>query len=1507
MPHPLRIALMSFVFGLAARAHAQTAPYILPYTMSTYAGAHAAYTAGDPCGTNVALNSAGDGCLAPFVAVGSDPHDVRVDAQGYVYYIDDTLPGGIVHKINPYTLLETVAAGTTTAKVCSTFITGAPSSATEGDGCTVPASDGVANTTFYASYLTKPGRGIGIGFNGDLYIAGYTDQFVHRVAAATGLMSVVAGNGKATSPAGNVPASTPVATSTVDQPRGVSADINGNVFFADSADNIIRENSNGIITNLTALNTAGTSKKDTGIPASQALADTPEDTQVDPFGNVYIADEANGIVRAIYGGNGPFFGISNPQVGYIYTIAGGGSTGTGGSNPGTSGLIKGTSIKFIARKIGIDNLGNVYIGDGSSTGILAWFVDHITGYARIIAGNYNQAATTTPAATCPTATDVYGDGCPATQASLYARANMPLQPDSHGNLYIGDNENSTPALSMIRKVLSGLNFPATSTGTAVTQNILVHFAPGDTAGGATPYVISASAGSGNDFKLGTATCNSASTPNPDTTDDCLLQVTFTPSQPGFETANLTVTSALGSVANFQLTGTGTAPLIAFDPGNTALVGAGAAGQGLKNLQGVTLDSAGNAYIADTGNNRVLFYNAQNGASSVFAGGASSTCPGATDSLGDGCPAIQATLNAPKSVAIDTNGVVYIADSGNNVIRAVSPTSGKISTYAGGAAAVCAQAIDTFGDGCPAVQTRFASPSGITADNLGNLYVSDTGNNLIRLITSNSSVSVFAGTNFSGQAGTPCTAAQGATDSVGDGCTASQPVLTGGLLTGFTGASFNAPTGIAFDYAGKSIVVADTGNHRVRRIGLSPAYTITGKATVSNIMLAPVTSIAGNGSAGTEIAQGSIAANTELNAPTGVAVGADGTVYIADTGNNSVRMVTTSGIITTIAGINSAKPGTGKLGAATVTQFNLPAAVAVSPLGTLWIADSGNSRLVTDTRTQVRYDFGVIGVTLTSPVQNFTELNIGTAPVTLPSPLFTQSPLNSNFSFSAGSNTNGSISGCNSGTLAPGAICNMRATYSPSASATESTTYSQAGTNSVGGTPSIGLTGTGAILVTTTSTAVQISPVPPASAVFGGSVTVQITVKPTGCSTSTTDCFAAGDVVIVEDGNAHAPITLPAGSGSGTPVPLSVTEVLTNLSVGTHTITCSYSGDNFYSASSCAPLTFTVAPAPTVATLSATPNNAPQFTTTHMSVTVSSAAGNPTGTVTFYANGTALGQSAVDPNTGLATLNLQQVLDASGNQVQVSNSTLNPGTYTLTCSYTGPANSDFAASTCAGLQFVVTAAPQSITLFPVGCSYSGLSNQGTINPINIKSSCPTPEVSMNGYPVVATADGSTGDATVFVEASNSVSGAVSMSCSGLPQYAVCGFSPSVLTVSASTTYTSPIPIDVTFWTDVSPSAANSAQLQRTRQRGSELALLLGFPVALLCLSRGRNRNLRLLGLFVGIACSSLFFNGCAGPGAAAPKLTPGGTYPVVVTMKVGNVTGSTTVYLQVASPGKIGLQ
>ena len=304
--------------------------------------------------------------------------------------------------------------------------------------------------------------------------------------------------------------------------------------------------------------------------------------------------------------------------------------------------------------------------------------------------------------------------------------------------------------------------------------------------------------------------------------------------------------------------------------------------------GVARDNAGNTYVADAGNNRVRKV-AADGTVSTVAG------TGITGYSGDGGPAANAQLNAPQGVALDASGNLYIADTGNLRIRKMDG-SGNITTVAGSGTS------GYLGDGSTATNAQIGSAYGLALDAAGNLYFSDIDHHVVRKVTAAGTIATVAGNGTSGYSG--------------DGKAAA-------------GAQLNGPRGVAVDAAG-NLYIADYDNNRVRKVSAAGI----------------VTTLAGTGTSGST-GDGGPAAIAELFNPAGVAVDASGNLYIADRGNSRIRMVSSSSVITTVAG-NGNYVYTGDGGLAVQAALNFPSAVAVDSAGNVAVVDQGNDavRLVT---------------------------------------------------------------------------------------------------------------------------------------------------------------------------------------------------------------------------------------------------------------------------------------------------------------------------------------------------------------------------------------------------------------------------------------------------------------------------------------------------------------------------------------------------------------------------------
>lgn len=304
------------------------------------------------------------------------------------------------------------------------------------------------------------------------------------------------------------------------------------------------------------------------------------------------------------------------------------------------------------------------------------------------------------------------------------------------------------------------------------------------------------------------------------------------------------------------------------------------------------DAAGNLYIADAAGNQVL--EATLGGTLVVIAGT-----GSQGFSGDGAPAAQAELNVPQGLAFGPDGTLYIADTGNSRIRAVS--GDVITTFAGTGTP------GYSGDGGVAAAAEFRSPTALAVDSTGALVVCDTTDHRIRRI-SGGVVSTFAGNGVQGFAG--------------DGGAA-------------TLAELDSPTGVAVAADGR-VFIADTHNNRVRVVAVN--------GTISTF--------AGNGQRGF-FGDGGAASAAELSGPRGLAVAPDGTLLIADADDQRVRSVSAAGVISTISG--NGTEGTSADGANAVqAALHAPRVVAISPFGQPVFGDTLNGAVRVLTAAETLY-------------------------------------------------------------------------------------------------------------------------------------------------------------------------------------------------------------------------------------------------------------------------------------------------------------------------------------------------------------------------------------------------------------------------------------------------------------------------------------------------------------------------------------------------------------------------
>ncbi len=308
--------------------------------------------------------------------------------------------------------------------------------------------------------------------------------------------------------------------------------------------------------------------------------------------------------------------------------------------------------------------------------------------------------------------------------------------------------------------------------------------------------------------------------------------------------------------------------------------------------GLTFDRSGQLYFVD--GQRVRLIDRSHVVHTVAGTGDSGYS-------GDGGAPLLAKLKvdaAPRGlsgVVVDSQGAIYFSDVYNNRVRRLM-TGSTIETVAGTGEA------GWSGDGGPAQLARLSQPAGLALDARGALYIADSGNNRIRKLDSSGNITTVAGSGRAGYSG--------------DGGPAA-------------GADLNAPQAVAYDEASGSIFVADTGNHRVRRIGPDGA----------------IATFAGTGQPAFG-GDGGKATAAQLSVPTALAIDGRGDLFIADNANQRVRRVDARGIISTFAGNGSEDIGSplGDGGPATSASLLTPLALAVDSRSNLYIADPAGARI-----------------------------------------------------------------------------------------------------------------------------------------------------------------------------------------------------------------------------------------------------------------------------------------------------------------------------------------------------------------------------------------------------------------------------------------------------------------------------------------------------------------------------------------------------------------------------------
>lgn len=884
----------------------------------------------------------------------SYPDGLAFDAAGDLYISDHY--NQVVREVTPAGVITTVA----------------------GNGTAGKSGDGGSATSAQLSY---PG-GLAFDAAGNLLVTDSGNGAIRKVDTAGAISTVVGGGTLGTAGNGG-----PATDAPLNFPGFLAVDAAGNLFVADGADSVVREVSpEGIITTVAGNGTYGYSG-DGGL-ATAAQLNNPNGLALDAAGDLFIADAGNNVVREV------------TPAGIITTVAGNGAAGYGGDGGPAADASLHLSGYFGVSGVplALDDQGDLFIGDdgngvirevnaagvistvtlpatfeygstslsttgyfGTNAGELAVVrglaVDAAGDLFISIIGEFSAGPTpgvegggvlelSQAGVLSTVAGDLVGfpghsaDGGPALGAELGFTG--PLAFDAAGDLLIADaiiNDNG------VIRAVSPTGIISTIAGAPIFDsngNYINHASNGDggPATSAPLYANGVAADAAGDLFIAEDIDIRKVSPSLVVTQDATTTaVTSNTSSPVFGQA-VTLTVAVDSVVPGVGTPTGTVQLMVDgqDFGDT-----------------LPLDANGNASLSTSAlpvgiHTITAVYNGDaqfQGSTGVLASGTIETVvgTGVPGYSGDGGPAIDAQLNIlPEGLAFDSAGDLYIADLYNQVVRKVSP-DGIITTVAGNGTE------GYRGDGGQATNAELDYPFDVAVDWLGDLFIADTVNNVIREVFPDGTIATVAGNGSGGYSGDGGYATDAelfrpgaiAVDQFGNLFIADESnnvirevtpdgiihTVVGNGSVGYTGdggpatdAALGYPADVKVDAAG-DLFFSDYANNVIREV------------TPDGI----IHTVAGNGTAGYS-GDGGSATAASLNGPSFLALDAAGDLFICDTNNNVVREVR-AGIISTVAGTGTAGY-TGDGGPAAAAQLNGPAGVAVDAYGDLFISDSTNN-------------------------------------------------------------------------------------------------------------------------------------------------------------------------------------------------------------------------------------------------------------------------------------------------------------------------------------------------------------------------------------------------------------------------------------------------------------------------------------------------------------------------------------------------------------------------------------
>ncbi len=882
------------------------------------------------------------------------------------------------------------------------------------------------------------------------------------------ILSVATGAQTISTFAGGGPTNVPANLSALGTPWGVVQDKNANTYISDNLSNrIFMVNAKNVVTVLAGNIVPGYSgdcfNPSTCSVATSASLNSPEGLAIDGAGNVYFADTGNNIVRVIANPQGSGLTIEGSSInaGDIITIAG---TGQPGYSTGSGPVLAQTAQLNQPGGVWLDQSGNVYIadtnnsvievintqsstitvegvsippneiatiagnnagmfgGDGgparsasinhplgvfvNSDGTLFYIADTINNRVRVVNNSASQVTVANVKIGAGDIMTVAGDGTEGFSgdglAATLAELNHPsaIYVDASGNIFIADGDNLPPPQNTVTS--NERIRQVATTGTISTF-----------AGNGTQCTNPANCGDG-----GAATSAELWAPTgvfvnslgdlliADQNDDAIRQV-----------ATGTIRTVIGILLDTSYSG---------DVNTANGIPGIATAASLRRPAGVASDSVGNIYIADTLNNAIRKVNSSGIISTVAGDGIGCN----TLTCGDGNPATSAQLSLPSEVAFDGAGNMYIADSADNAIRVVNNQSAAITFYTGLSTQITVQPgniqaiVDRTGITCttapcgdagPALSAELNQPEALFIDKSGNIYIADTNDNAIRVVNTTASAITVANVtiqpgNIGTVAGTIDPNSNGDCTSGTSACGDGNPAIS---------AQLNLPAGVALD-SSQNIYISDTGDNRVRIVnsgGTINPFAGTGAACQNNC------------------GDGGPATAALLDAPQGLFIDYAGTVFIADASDFEIREVT-GGTINAVVDEEQSRGYSGDGGSPLTAQLAVPFGVTGDPFGNLLISDVQEWRVRKVTRTVTTAPFAALtpgnlnfrqAVDTTSPALNITVSNEGFGTTLLITNTGTLSGPNAT-DFKIVSNN------CPS-SLAAGATCAMSITFSPSTEGT----------------------------------------------------------------------------------------------------------------------------------------------------------------------------------------------------------------------------------------------------------------------------------------------------------------------------------------------------------------------------------------------------------------------------------------------------------------------------------------